>query len=167
LRVEANEYTISRSTLERSVGLGKFASPSGVEAVFYDANGREISRRKFAHGNFQGGARPAGSSVGSDDWLRDIYLADSEEDLASLIRDFPSAESGVFHTSGSSPDVSVVLNEAGVVRKFSGQFVVATNSNPAELNETNQIHITTSDPESLSDRAPLKALWKREVPNLE
>ncbi len=138
--------------------MGKFASPQGVTAFYYDNSGAQVNSQFFAKAKFQGAQRPAGSTVGSDDWLHNIYLADTDAALSELTAQFPSATSINFLTSGSSPGVHFFTSLNGHIQQKTGPFVIATNSNPLKVNETNELHISPVNPESLPSAACVSKL---------
>jgi hypothetical protein len=162
------EHLVYTSSKIRGESMGKFASPSGVTVYQYDGTGAGTSSQFFPCSKFEGAARPQCSTAGSTDWLRDIYLADTNTALNDLIKQFPPPTSGPvrFLTSGASLGAYLISSLQGQTQKKPGPFVIATNSNPLEPNETNQLHVSPVDPESLPDSI-LSKLWKLEKTRLQ
>jgi hypothetical protein len=90
--------------------MAMIASKDGIRVQFYSADGNDIvDEQEFSHTHVTG--QPRSNSSGSDDWISEVYLADSDEELYSLLS--ASKPTGFFPlgTSLSSRKVTLILSD--------------------------------------------------------
>jgi hypothetical protein len=154
--------------------MGKVPDTGGVRVYQYDqagaATGTPTSSHLFPWAFFTGAPRPPGRTGGSDDWLQEIYVADTGSELGAIIQKFPPQTDPrvAFLTSGASLGAYVISSLQGHTPQCqTGGFVIATNTNQSEPNIANQIHVSPTDPEKLPSGSPLAQLWKLEKTRLQ
>ena len=145
--------------------MGKVASINGVNVFQYDSTGNKTGSQFFAKASFQGAKKTDPEGLGSDDYLVNVFLADTDVSLKTLVAQFPHIAAVPFTTSGSSLNVHIVSNVSGVQQQTIGAFVVATNSNPKEHFITNELHVSSPDYKlnAASPLTPFDNLFNNEV----
>jgi hypothetical protein len=158
--------------------MGKRKSDSGVTMTFYDASGQAIpgSSKHYLEVNLLGLTPPAEQpNPGSDDWLHDVYLADTSKNLGELYRQFPPESKTPPLTSGSSPHVRVFTAETSngqiVMNKYLDQYVVATNNNPLMTADerkviVEELLVSATSPNDNPQDSPFVCAWGKEIRNL-
>jgi len=95
--------------------MGGAVSTKGIKLEFYDASGKLDANKRalqFPVGFLTGQYNPThgtANQIGSDDWLKEVYLAPDNVSLYQLLRD-PALQATGFHpplTSGASQQVIV------------------------------------------------------------
>lgn len=88
--------------------MGGAASQNGTTLEFYDVNGNPDPTKPalfFAQASIT--AQPQQNGIGSQDWLKEVYLAPDEASLYQLMRTYPPTGTTPPLTSGASQQVMV------------------------------------------------------------
>ena len=112
--------------------MGGIPNKDGVTLETYDVNGTQQSTQTFKCCRLTGQNNPTNGTakpIGSNDWLKEVYLAPDETSLYSLLRQFPATGYHPPLTSGASRVVTVhYLDAAGQVQSHEWFSVIALNS---------------------------------------
>ena len=89
--------------------MGGTGGNTGIKLEFYDKQGNIDPTRKSIHHRYSWltAQPPKVKGVGSEDWLKEVYLAPDPTSLYALLRTHPPQGTPVPLTSASSQDVTV------------------------------------------------------------
>jgi len=160
--------------------MGGIPSTSGVTLDSYDASGTTLqSTQLFKCCWLSGQNNPTkgtASPIGSNDWLKEVYLAPNEKSLYSLLRQFPPTGYHPPLTSGASRAVMVTYMDAsGQVVSHEWSSVIASMTSgqgpitvpgPGGVQESliviDRIQVTDGDASTNN----LKKDWNNAIPTL-
>lgn len=146
--------------------MGFMPSPSGIDVFFYDKSGKRLRNMRATHSLFTHRSGVGDETTSSRDWLKQIFVADSEEGLAALLRRETLDSDDPPGTSGASRNVTVCQAE-GLARLIQDkQTVIALGDEVPDTNPkgpfflTKELHIS---PVSIGQHHPLRPLWDRQI----
>ena len=114
---------------------------------------------------------PRKVGVGSEDWLHDVYLADNDQDLYTLMRNSTPAVHGPSLTSAASQDVVFHTMENGLPKTTSWMSVIASGEIVDVPGPGGKIEklmrvdlLTVASDDVTQPEHPLREPWNKAVP---
>jgi hypothetical protein len=151
---------------QRSIQLIQ-SNPAGITVKFFKADGTEDETRRFTgQAVLYTRDRPPESTVGSAQWLRTVYVADSSARLTDLQDHvFAPVGSPVCGTSGSSCGTTLVLDRASGPETIQDAWVIALGADKQQPS-SNAPYIADSllvSTHGFKPNGPLGPLWEKQV----
>lgn len=135
--------------------MGGIPHDNGITLNAYDITGTTVLfTDTYTHCWLTG--QPAEPGVGSQDWLKEVYLAKNQKDLYSLLREFPPNGTLVPFTSAASKNVLIhyrdentntFRRDAYLSAIGEGQDTTVTHNDGSTepLREIDTLHVTQGD----------------------
>src|SRR5437763_13613145 len=106
--------------------MGYMSNPSGVTKIFrYDDGGANIDTFFLTRSLFTTRVQQGNEPPSSQDWLKQIYVADSDEGLSKLLTLEPVAHEEAPATSGASRKVTFCIAKGDSAEVLHDQTVIA------------------------------------------
>lgn len=151
--------------------MGFAENPAGIVVSLFDKDGNQIDRFQASHSLFTTHKRQRPNPPSSPDWLKQIYVADSSDGLADLLKKVALQPEDPFATSGASLSVTVCVWQKGTINILPEQSVIADGTKFGTDLSGNDIFLTdTLDvvdhkdiPSKFPKGHPLRDHWDKQV----
>jgi hypothetical protein len=144
--------------------MGKMPYPGVIDAYLYDDSGQQVDHFQTTRAFFTTRVQQEPDPNSSADWLKQIYIADSDDGLDALLSNFHASPEAAPGTSGCSRHVEVMIARAEGSQKLSCQAVIALGPPipGTKLDFTKVLHISPVEIRDKPDH-PLFQLWQENI----
>ena len=147
--------------------MGFMPNPGGLKVRVYDKTGKQTGTFHATRCLFTTRKQLTNTPPSSEDWLKQIYVADSDQGLAQILQREPMAHEEAAATSGGSLRVTVCMAKRGNRAKVSrNQTVIATGKRIPGKPKKKLLFLTTElhvSPVKIGKGHPLLKLWEEQI----